>query len=270
MNENDYRSILRYTLLEYKEKVSKSFTFKNMADACRVQKAYLSTVLKGHGHLSEDQLYAACRYLGMSKTEESLLQLLMSKQKTIFKHRISELDQEIDKTRSKLSNTKEHLGEEVIELSTHGMSEYFLNPTTQLIHMMLSIDKYASSLSEIAKTLNISESFVSHSISTLTRLGLTELSNGSYRNKERNLHLSKDSPIFKAYRSILRSETLRRLDSDSDTKSYSFSAMFSGTETTRDFLHQKLLELIKEAQSLSNNGDNLEIFHLNIDLFRWT
>src|SRR5690349_11834242 len=96
-----YKTYLRDALLQKKQAVSASrYTYDRMARACGIQKTYLSRVLNSDGsHLSDDQLYLACRFLGVGIEEREFLLLLRDCERSSVPERKAELQGRITATR---------------------------------------------------------------------------------------------------------------------------------------------------------------------------
>src|SRR5438067_732825 len=100
---DSYKSFLRTSLLQKKQAVSSSrYTYERMARACGIQKTYLSRVLNSDAsHLSDDQLYLACRFLGVGLVERDFLLLLRDWERSSVPERKAELAARIASQREK-------------------------------------------------------------------------------------------------------------------------------------------------------------------------
>ena len=93
-NELDYREILKKSV-EERKKIDSSVTYQAMAEHMRIQKAYLSQVIKGIRDLNQDQLYLACDFLSFAPDESEYLKLLLDYARCGLKDREKVLLKEI-------------------------------------------------------------------------------------------------------------------------------------------------------------------------------
>jgi len=270
MKFEDYRVFFRTKLLEKKEKFGNRFTFERMAEACGVQKTYLSRVLNGDGHLSADQIFLSAKYLGLSEDELALVNLLHDFEKSTISARKEILAREIERCRSRLMKTEEHIHADRLSTNENvNISEYYLDVHTQLVHMFLSIPKYATKPSEIAKEMQVAPDEIAKQVAILERMGIVRAERGRYRVLRDSVHLSTDSPIYKTFRVLQRLKTCQRLQSKNDERDYSFSVAFSADEDTREKIQQAFLKFISEMEPKVKNAPAKQVFQMNFDLFGW-
>ena len=84
-----------------------------------------------------------------------------------------------------------------------------------------------------------------------------------------SLHLSAEDPLYKAWRTKLRINSLVRLDELDRETSYSFSVVFSCDDNTRLELQRRFLAFLEEAQKLSRASQDTRLCQINFDLFAW-
>lgn len=266
----NYKDFLKLALLEKRKRVNASFTYSRMAAACRIQKTYLSRVLNSDtAHLSEDQLYQAGRYLGLTKEENKYLQLLRTYQKSDVATFKSELKIEIDKIREMNERSESHLNVETLEQSTD-FSAYYLDPNVMLIHIFLAVDRFRSDLKSLATKLNLSDEYLAQILSSLEQMKLIKLTDNGYILLKEDTHLPADSQLYLPYRFMQRIKSLERIQRLNQEKTYNFSAVFSADEDTRKSIKNKFLELLEFAGKTANAAKNEEVYQMNFDLFDWS
>jgi hypothetical protein len=101
---DDYKTALKEFMAERRKQFGSRFTFERMAEACGIQKTYLSKVLNKGGHLNPDQLFSACEYLKLSPNECDFLLLLRETQLALNPKRSALLKAKVEKARK--SNLK--------------------------------------------------------------------------------------------------------------------------------------------------------------------
>ena len=92
----DYKKLLREALLARKA-ISPRYTFQKMAEACGVQKTYLSRALgDSKVHLGADALHAAGQFLEFSPDQLEFLILLAEEERSLHPPRKRELRQRLE------------------------------------------------------------------------------------------------------------------------------------------------------------------------------
>lgn len=268
----DYRKIIRELLLEKREAFGVSaYSFQKLADACRVQKAYLSTVLNENAHFNADQTFLACQYLGLSPQETEYLDLLQSHERSIAPERREQLTKKIEQIKRQSLKTEKN-----IELKPSAdieearkMNRYFLDPYLQIIHMILMIPKYATSHELIAKALKIPKSTVDQALHELIQMRVIKLDKNKITVLKEQVHLPRDAEFFEAHRTLLRLKSLDHLKTSEDQDKYSFSVVFTCDDQTRQSIHTKFLGFLKSVQSEVSEAESTGVYQMNFDLFSW-
>lgn len=268
----DYRPLLKEGLLSRKQQFT-SLTFQEMASRCRVHKAYLSKVLAGNGHLSSDQLFHACEYLGMDNAERQYAQILYEYVRSVSKERKRHLQKEINDLKARASATEAHIEANrprAHSTANHSIeNEYYLDPNFQIVHMLLTIERYSADMSAIAKVLKITEQELAGIIHRLIQQGVVVFRSGRYSVVRDMLHLSQGDPIFLAHNRLLRLRCIERLAMTQDPQPYSFSATISADIAAFEAIRSDFLKLIKKAQKNVGAAPQQRVFQLNFDLFSW-
>ncbi len=265
----DYKKILIQSLSDKKTHVSRQFTFQNMAAHCGVQKTYLSKVLNRQGHLTEDQLYLACDFLGFSEEEKRYMLLLYSWEKSQLPKRKENLKQSIQTLQNQNKKTEKRISVTSFESAEHKERDYHLDPYFILIHMFLTIRRFALDVRLVSQELSISETQLNHYLTKLEQMEIIRFHQGKYEVLKDNLHLPENSPIFTAFRTLMRLKALDQMNRVNSLDTYSFSVVFSSTPQIRQRIQSLILDMIKETQLLVSKGREEEVYQMNIDLLNW-
>lgn len=243
-----------------------------MAKACGIQKTYLSRALNSdRTHLSQDQLYQACLYLGLPKEERRFAALLLDHERASVGRRREDLAAEIELVRAKKRRTESYLKDMATASGPSGSAAYFLDPEAILVHVFLTTETYAGNVEAIQMRLNLSDARLREILATLQQRGLVGIDeHGAYHVLVDRLHLSSDAEIYPAYRVMQRLKTLERLRQLDGDHAYSFSAVFTADDATRRKIKQMLLALLAEVEPVASNAPAKDVFQLNLDLFDWS
>ena len=223
-------------------------------------------------HLSEQQLYQACQFLGFSKDEREFMQLLRRYQRCDVRQIESEWKNDIEAFRCKMMETDKFLN-----VSSHSpssedklMIEYYLNPTMILTHVFLTIEEYRTSPRKIMQFLGIDETGFNTILSKLESMELIQLTKHGYISKSCKSHLQKNSPLYPHFRTLQRLKSIEQMNQLSNDQLYSFSVVFSSNPKVRQKIQKKVLELIAEVEKDVDQKSEEQVYQLNIDFFDWS
>lgn len=265
----DYRKLIRAALDEKKASLGSLYTSKSLAEACKVQSTYLSKVLSGRAHLSADQLYLASHYLGFNPEETAFIFLLFDEQRTSVPQRRLDIQARIKQIQDSRLKSESRLQASALRAPGSGSSDYYLNPYLPLVHMFLTIERYAQKPSLIAEALRLEPENLAEMLRKLQSMGMIEMHNGVYAVVKNNLHLPKDSPLYRPYRSLWRLKTLERIDQISSDKAYNFSVTFASTARIKQKIQASFLEFLQATQKLVGSSRSEHVYQMNFDLFDW-
>ncbi len=266
---SDYKKALRETTEQIREKFGNRYTFEKMAHACGIQKTYLSRVLNGDSHLSADQVFTACEYLKLSEEETEFVGLLRELQTCSVAARKSRLTSKIEKIRSSHLKT-ENILHIKNELQLGDISwEYYSDVDIHLVHVLLSVPRFASNPEKICGALGLSQTRFEEILFKLRRWNLVEMTKNKIHTNEFVRHLREDSPVFSTFAVMQRLKMLKKLQQEKSKNDYFFSAFFSAETTYQEKLKKEILKLLAGAKGHIENAKGENVYQLNIDLCLW-
>ena len=272
--ESNYRQIIS-SFIDERKKINPAITYQALADAVRIQKSYLSKVMNGRADFNTDQLFMATRFLDFNKEQSEFLQLLLEYERSVYPERREVLKEEIEKIQEEKRDVKNALGKKIKEMGAGEYdasiyAEYYMEPSIQLVHVMLTIDHFRKNPSEIKEHLNIKEKRFSEILNKLSKMELIQIQDGEIDILERNLHLPKDSKLTFPNQVFLRQRGLERCRELEPSDRTMFMATFSSNPKAIKKLKEKFNEFIQEARELSSKGKSTDCYQLVFDLFPWT
>ena len=143
-------------------------------------------------------------------------------------------------------------------------------PPASLVHICLSIARYQSHPTQLARDLGIAPDEFRAIIERLERLGVIEQSKGRTTTLIKAVHLPKSSPAYKPWRSQLKLLCMERLGHRPQKDDYSFSVTFSATESVKDRIRAEFMELLKRVESDVREARAETTYQMSFDLFSWT
>lgn len=267
---DDYRPALRELLLAKKAAHGRAFTFDRLAKACRVQKSYLSRALGGHAHLSEDQVEIATDFLGVSEPEARYIGLAHAYQRAAYRQRRVRLKAELRAEQARSGRLESVLSTPRAETDLSEAVLYHLDPDAVLVHMFLTIPRFAENSKLIGSALGLSPSALSAVLAKLERLGLIRSEATRYVAALPNSHVSSESPLQRPHALLQRTKAFERLLRGDTDNAYNFSVVFSADEATFRNVKQAFLALLQEMQKQVVAASSDEVYQMNFDLFSWS
>ena len=172
--------------------------------------------------------------------------------------------------RQKYLKAETHLKRTVVETPDAAADLYYLNADMQLVHMFLTIDRYARHPSRIKDDLGISTADFDIILTELLKRGFIERSEGRFIIKRFAVHLSPDSPLYRPHFAILRQRCAHQLQRLPREQAYGFSATFSATEEVRREVHRRFLEMLREVEPDIRDAACEGVYQMEFSLFPWT
>ena len=273
-----------YALTSYKDAIkdtvgmkrSAGLSFQALAEHCRVQKTYLSKVLNREGHLSEDQLYLALAFLGFNAEEQEFILLLHSLERSQLPVRRRELESKVDAIRVIKLKTESNLKLESTKTQSHDLTEYYLDPVFQVVHMCLTLKRFQSEPLTIAPVIGLKAKLLIKYLRGLEKMNLVKLTEAGGGTIARaqilqdNLHLPEDSVLHPAYAARMRLKGMEKMDQLTNDEAYRFSVIFSTNPRVRQKIHASFLEWLKSVQKSVQGSREEDVYQINFDLFNWT
>jgi transcriptional regulator with XRE-family HTH domain len=265
---DDYKEILK-TQMTFLHEQNRSFTFQEMAKACSVQKTYLSRVLNRDGDLNADQLYSASQYLGLNAEERNYLFLVFDHQRSSVAERKEAIAARIRKFKTKAKTTAKYISVPETHAEIADYSEYHLDPTLRLIHIFLTLDRFAKDPEKMCPFLRITPRRLRDSLIKLRQFGVIEQKANGWKVIEESLHLSPESPIAPFYRVLARLKSVEKLQGGISPEDYTFSVFFSCNPKTRELIQTRFLEFLRSIEKEIHKSPAEEVYQMTFDLLKW-
>lgn len=264
----DYKKIIRAATVALRQKYGQRYTFEKMANACGIQKTYLSRVLNGKGDLSADQLYSACEFLGLSSDEAYFVECVRDFQVSYNPKRREWLKKKIESFRSKRLKTETAVKVNPVEDSEQ-VWEYYSDFNLHLTHLLLTIREYAQAPEKISDILKILPTELEKKVRKLENWGLALRKGSKIEVKSFNQHLPEHSAVFKTFAISQRLKTIEKLNREKAENDYFFSALVSADADFQTNLRKQILSLLEEARKQTEKSEPEHVYQLNIDFFAW-
>lgn len=268
----DYRTAI-FEKIKNSKVEGKPWSNSGLADSIGVQRGYITRVFKKEAHLNTDQLFLTTKYLDLPVAEVEFLFLLLEFSRSIVQERKKNLLRQIKEIQSRHRDTRKHLKTEMIHaLEVTEYNRYYLDPYGPIIHIFLSLPKYASDPSLLIRHLNITEMRLQKTIQLLEELHIIRWNQTkkTYELLKDHIQLVADSPFNLPYQLFQRNNAIQKIQSQTHEDRFIFSVTFSANNKTKDEIHEEFLKFLKKVEALVKETTPQDVFQMNFDLFGWT
>lgn len=247
-----YKLYLRDRLAEVRGSQGK------LAAILRCHSGYLSQVLRGSAHLSQEQAIEVNRFLNHSKNAGQYFVLLVSHDRAgsqplrdFFQEQMKEVieKQKSLKTRLRVDN----------KLSDTDKAEIYSSWHYVALHIAVMIPKLRS-VRALSQYFGLPQIKVRRTLEALTRMGLIRQERGEYLVGPTHVHLPHDSPMINAHHTHWRMKAIQSLDQvRSDDLHYSSVVSMSRSQVPR--VREILMRAIEEVRQVVRNSESAEVVH---------
>lgn len=270
----DYRKIIATTMDE-KKFLDKSFTFQDMAKFIRIQKPYLSKVLNKKADFSSDQMFMACEYLEFNEEETQYLMLLLDYDRTTYQVRKKKILLEIHKIQDSKRDSKNVIAKEIqnltaVDFDSSSISDYYLDPLIQIIHIFLLIPRFVKNPKLIADNLSITEESVQDVLKKLVELKIVEIKNNKIEVIVRTMHLPRESKLVPVNHQMMRQFALYRMSRLPWSLKKSWMVTFNSNEESRKKMELEFNLFLEKIRHISMEGPKTDCYQMSFDLFPWS
>ncbi len=244
---DDYRKQI-CMLIKRDQQLGRRTNLTNLADASKVQRPYISKVLRGNADLNSDQLYLICSFFKLSAEVTEYMLLCLDLHRSQIVSRKKTLRQRIQNIQNSQLRPNKQTSAKILPALSSVTDRYYLDPMIQLVHIFLGTSTYGHDLTKISHRLGISSERTADIIQFLLEAGLVSLNGKKYELNHRHLHLAGNSPVCIPHQLLVRVKSLERLQRLEDQESFRYSLTFSGTGKLANELKQHFLEYIKAME----------------------
>jgi uncharacterized protein (TIGR02147 family) len=268
----DYRTVIS-KLLEEKRKENPRLTQEFLSEKTGIQKTYLSKVLNGSAHLHSDQLYEIISFFELDTALADYLYLLLEFGRTGNAKRKRDLQRRIGAIQLENRNLNKQVARRISSPGASGAElEYFLDPICRIVHQFLSIKKFQNEASLITKNLGISESHLQSVLERLKQSGMVQHDPHAktWVAVNNTFHLDKKSVICAPHLQLSRMFASQHLMKIPLEQRFSYSSTIRADESTKNFIHERILKLLREVDPVIDAAPEQAVYELSFDLFPWS
>jgi uncharacterized protein (TIGR02147 family) len=260
-----YVELLRFGMGVLAE-AKRSGVIKEVAEALKVHSTYLSQILSGKSHLSQEQGLRFCAWARWSAAETDFFLLLLSRDRAgskdlfdYFQSKISHILERRLQVRSRIPETR--------VLSPEQKSKYYESWVHQAVHFLLLIPKIKSK-KQIAASLLLPQETVQQSLKLLMELGLVERTESGFESRVPFLHLDKDSPEYARSMASFRIKAIEDFSKQVDPAGMFYTSVCTMDSKTAERVKVAVLQILEESREWIREAPSEQLHALHVDFYR--
>ena len=253
--ELNYKKILKLQIKE-KQKTTKSFSLKKVAEMIPVQYTYLSKVLNQEGaDLNEDHLFSVCRILGFRHEETEFIINLRAWSLAQDLDRKKFLYGKLETQRKQKKLNAEH--ESIDQAKLNNEYGYLLNPLCVVVHIAMTSQILRKNPSILCTRLGLSQKQLKEILKTLAINDLIDLSVDGLNVKavkKMQLHLGRNHPLMRVHQNLLKTAILNRLNQTGEEEKHSFMATFTLDAKSFSEIKDEFQTFVKKVEGIATRS----------------
>lgn len=265
----DYKPLLKDRMKDLRARGG-TWTFRRLAGHLRLQPTYLSKVLNNESsHLSEDDLWTACKTLDFFPEEIEYALLLRSRATATQSERRQDLSLRIEKKRDERKLNAETASSSVL---TNEM-DYLLNPLCLVLSAALASETLRRDVRALAPKLGLRLPQLRDLLRVLERNDRIRLDPDDpfhvLKVHSRRTHFPKGHPLLRTHQTLFKNMILSRLATTPEDEKQSLLVTFTMDAASFAALKKEFQAFLKTAEEISKRSRHDEVYQLSFDLFRW-
>jgi uncharacterized protein (TIGR02147 family) len=262
-NVKNYKSLLKSTI-ETKKQSTKGYSQK-LAEHMQVHPSLLSQVLNGHRDFSEEQLLAACQFLGFQKLETKYLLTLLQLERAgtvLLKDHYHEVLESIRATARDFSKRAPRDK----ELTDAEKAQFYSHWHYAAIHLLTSLN-VKMSFEDISEKLALTHARTKEVLDFLIEAGMVVKTKDSYQATTLATHLNRGSPFLAKHHTNWRLKAVEATD-ELQADEMMYTAICSIEASDFQKFKDELTLLLEKFVSMVQKSEGEEIAQLGIDFLR--
>ena len=243
----------------------KTISRRDLASFIKCAPGFVSQVLSGEAHFSQEQVVDAAELLGLNEDETEFLlnlrNILCSGTPKLRMH----YQNKISKTLRKRSQIKEQLADNKV-VPQEMVANYYRNWKVTAVHMALR-NKSLSTPEKVSAYFQIPLREANECIDLLSKAGLVAIKSNRIKVTERRIHISEKSIDLERHHLNWRLDAIREIQNSSG-KGQHFTSIISLSESAHEKINQLILNLIKESEPIIRDAADEQVSVLGIDFYK--
>jgi uncharacterized protein (TIGR02147 family) len=258
---DDYKKYLTAALDAEGERGRRS----RMAEALSCQPAFVSLVLKGDGHFSQEHAVIINAFMEHREDEADYFMVLLDYQRAGSKSLRDYHRKKMEQMRAKRRVISERIGVKK-GLSESDQMTYYSAWHFAAVHVLLMVPAWRTP-QRLSERLKLPVTLVKDVLDFLVRVGLATTDGKEYRPGLSRIHLPADSPLVSKHHINWRLRAMQALEAG-DAENLHYSGPISISKEVAEKIQALILQLLSNAEPLIREAKDEEVYCLDIDFFK--
>ena len=261
----EYQNYKTFLVDRFPKSGQKIFSRRNLANFIKCAPGFVSQVLNGDAHFSQEQMIAVAELLELNEEETDFLLNLRNLYCSGTSRLRMHYQNKISKTLKSRSEIKGQLtdGQEVPQKV---LTQYYRNWKVTAVHMALR-NRALSTPEKVSTYLQISLKETHECIELLNQAGLVEIKPNKIKVTKRRVHISEKSINLEKHHLNWRLEAIRQIQNVT-ARGQHFTSIISLSESAHQKINQLILNLIKESEPIIRDAAAEQVSVLGIDFYK--
>lgn len=233
-----------------------------VANAAGCQLSYLSQVLAGNAHFTQDQVFQLAKFFRLSDLETEIFMKLHARDRTSTHELRSHFDVEIDKLVKKQQHLTNRLSAKTAV--ARQAEEYYSSWYHAAIHVALSIPELQT-VQALEKILGLSAPQIHGAVALLMDMGLAKQTGDRYQIVETNVHLPSTSKLNTINHINWRIFFCNQLQKKPSATDLHYSAVHSIAEKDLLKLRELMIQFIDQSRQLVAPSKEERLIAVGVD-----
>lgn len=257
----NYRDFLRFQL-DW-EKSQKKGYIKKLANHIKCHPTYVSQILAGKAHLSNEQAVRVCGYFNLNGEESEFFLDLVNRDRAGDNPTRSHFQQRIDRTLADRQHMKKRWKQED-RLTDEQKMMYYESWIPQAVHILCQLEEN-NTQARIEKTLGLRGDIVDQTLSMLEKSGLITKKASRYFSVKNTVHLGKDSPLIAPFHINWRLKTIQKLTETKGQTGIHYSSVVSLSKAAVDTITNLIYQHLEQTRDtiIASPAELLYCYHLD-------
>lgn len=238
--------------------------WSTMAKAAGFHSSYLSQVMRGDAHLSQEQGLRLAKLWLLDENASSHFLDLVDFEKCSDRELKKFIGKRLEERRKQYHSLMNRL-EADHSISVENQYRFYSMWYYSAAYMLLAIDEYANAPEKIGRRLGLTEGQADEVLDSLADIGLIKKVDGHWQRNVKTLVI-KDFPMRAVYQIGWRRQAIRSLELQRGISHH--SAIYTLTEEDVQKFKKILEEAVERTRAIGLASPGQELYCANIDLFR--
>jgi uncharacterized protein (TIGR02147 family) len=236
-----------------------------IAKKLKIHNAWLSAILSGERHFTQEQAFLLSQFLGLSTLETKYYLLLINFERASTPDLRAYYNKELEALRADSLQLAKRV-REMRALTEEERSIFYSSWLYSAAHLYSTTKKNGITLNDLCERFKVSKANAAKVLSFLTETGFCEEKNGYYHHRPQSTFVEKGSPHLVRHHLNCRMKAMQKAESLAEEE-LMFSSQLSLARKDFKLFREKLAVLISDLAKAVKDSPAEDVALFNLDFF---